>query len=329
MNKISILLTSYNIEGYIDVSIASVVAQEFPCDWELLIGDDGSTDGTIEKIEKWVGQYPNNIKLYQWTKDDCHGMLGSRAAINRANLLEKASGNYFIYLDGDDCWLGTDKLKVQYEILEKPENAECSCCGHDIEWFDEDTKLARPVKSLALESRKFTPEQYWHNRFYIHTNTILFRSKCKTLMLENTNRGFMNDTFITFCMLQYGSFYYIPQTWARYNITGRGLYTGATKAYKSIRDLVYSEKKHSINPKLETNEMVLTNVVRSLNAYDGKSEREKIKSLLENLDKNTFKFSHLVYAKAEKSPQIRLAIANVYIKYYFIRILNKLNILHL
>ena len=48
------MLTSYNLVDYIDTSIASVVNQEMPCDWELLIGDDGSNDGTVDKIKIWI-----------------------------------------------------------------------------------------------------------------------------------------------------------------------------------------------------------------------------------------------------------------------------------
>ena len=48
--KISVMITSYNLQDYIDAAIESVVRQEMPCDWEILIGDDGSTDGTVMQL---------------------------------------------------------------------------------------------------------------------------------------------------------------------------------------------------------------------------------------------------------------------------------------
>ena len=49
--KLSILITSYNLEEYISQAIESVVKQNMPFEWELLIGDDGSTDGTVDIIK--------------------------------------------------------------------------------------------------------------------------------------------------------------------------------------------------------------------------------------------------------------------------------------
>ena len=67
--KLSILLTSYNLVDNIDAAISSIVVQEMPFDWELLVGDDGSTDGTVEHVQEWVKKYPNNIQLIQHPRD--------------------------------------------------------------------------------------------------------------------------------------------------------------------------------------------------------------------------------------------------------------------
>ena len=77
--KLSVMITSYNLQDYIDAAIESVVRQEMPCDWEILIGDDGSTDGTVEHINRWIEKYPNNIKLFCHSREGDEGKLGSRA----------------------------------------------------------------------------------------------------------------------------------------------------------------------------------------------------------------------------------------------------------
>ena len=62
--KVSFLVTYYNQKEYVKQSMDSILAIDKPCEWEILVGDDGSTDGTIDEINKYVKQFPDNIKLY-------------------------------------------------------------------------------------------------------------------------------------------------------------------------------------------------------------------------------------------------------------------------
>ena len=160
MKKISVMLTSYNLVDYIDESISSVVNQDFPCDWELLIGDDGSNDGTIEKLKVWQSKYPENISYVVRDRPATKVKDGYRAAKNRAALLDQATGDYLIFLDGDDCWLGTEKIKTQFQILEDPANADCSCCAHNIQAY------------VIPENRKYSWALY-AVRFYKHVHPKL------------------------------------------------------------------------------------------------------------------------------------------------------------
>lgn len=296
MKTISILITTYNLENYIDESIRSVVSQQMPCDWELLVGDDGSTDGTVQRINKWVEKYPNNIKIFQWSKDEVHALNGFRSAANRAKLLEKASGDYIIYLDGDDCWLGTDKLKKQFEILEDSRNADCSCCGHNIYKVVESENVKREVISQKVTTRKFSKRQYYRCGMYVHTNTILFRSCCKDLMLETPYRGFLNDTFITFCMLQYGKMVYIPDVLALYNFTGTGLWTGAKKVFSKFRNVHLYDLEVNIDPQFEKTifDSLCGNMLTILKEYKT-DDIPVIAPLVQGLDAGVFKCTLALY----------------------------------
>lgn len=290
------MITSYNLEGYIGNAINSVVQQEIPCNWELLIGDDGSTDRTIEIIQSWVDKYPENIKLFQWLKDEGHSMNGFRAAANRALLLERAKGDYLIYLDGDDCWLGTDKLRRQFELLERPEYATCSCCGHNIYKYNVDDKTGFDMVSPRYGQRIFTKKDYYRHGMYIHTNTLLFRSCCKELMLDPINRCFLNDIFITFCMLQSGSMLYLPDAYAQYNITGTGLWTGGNRVYSRFRNMHLYDLERKIDPALEPLIFrgACSNMEVILNEYSS-ADIPKINPLVEGLDENIFQYTLRLY----------------------------------
>lgn len=246
------MLTSYNLVDYIDESISSVVNQEMPCDWELLIGDDGSTDGTIDKIREWQKKYPDHIRYKVNERPPSNVKDGYRAAKNRASLLEMSTGDYLIYLDGDDCWIGTEKLKTQFRILENPENVDCSCCAHNIQAYVIAENRKYNMTKETVPSRVFSLKEYW-SYYYFHTNTLLFRKECKELLLNPLYRTHLNDTFITFLVLQFGKVYYLDKVWAQYNMTGEGLWTGHSKIYGMLRNVTLYDLTLHADPSVKRN----------------------------------------------------------------------------
>lgn len=88
--KYSIVCAAYNVEKYIDATIASVIAQTEP-DWELIVVDDGSTDATASRIRRYAD---DRILLIQQANG------GVAAARNTA--LAAARGARFVILDADD-----------------------------------------------------------------------------------------------------------------------------------------------------------------------------------------------------------------------------------
>jgi len=108
--KVSILIPCYNRKAYIEQAIASAKIQD--CNnMEVIVVDDGSTDGSFELLEIMAGN--GEIKLF------CHpgrANKGQSAALNLA--ISKAKGEYICILDSDD-YLAEDKIASQLEILDK------------------------------------------------------------------------------------------------------------------------------------------------------------------------------------------------------------------
>lgn len=247
--ELSIMVTCYNCVDSIDAAIDSVIKQEKPFSWELLIGDDGSTDGTVEKITKWCERYPENIHLYSMDRNGKDEKSGLRAARNRANLLVNASGRYLAFLDGDDQLLGTDKFVKQLHILENDKKNIISCVAHNILAIESLSGKHYNMVEDNLDSGIVDTTKYW-NDMYFHTNTIVFRSDCKAMMLDKRYRDYLNDNFITFLILQYGSMYYINNVYAQYNITGSGLWTGKRRVYGCFRNVMLYDLERQINPNM-------------------------------------------------------------------------------
>lgn len=107
---VSIIMPCYNSESYIAVAIESVLAQSY-VNWELLITDDCSTDGSVGVIKQYIA-LDDRIKLYSTSKNTGH------PSEPRNISLKNSKGTYIAFLDSDDVWF-PDKLKEQIDFIER------------------------------------------------------------------------------------------------------------------------------------------------------------------------------------------------------------------
>jgi glycosyltransferase involved in cell wall biosynthesis len=105
---ISIVTTCYNLEGYIEKCITSILNQSYD-DIELIIVNDCSTDNSLTVIDKFL--YDTRIKLIN-NKEN----VG--AGKSRKIGIENCNGDYLILIDGDD-WITSDYLKILCETAKK------------------------------------------------------------------------------------------------------------------------------------------------------------------------------------------------------------------
>ncbi len=104
--KFSIIMPTYNCEKYIGEAVKSVLEQTY-ADFELIIVDDGSTDGTFAICEQIV-KGKDNVHLYAV----CHGGV----SVARNFGLEKACGEYVLFIDGDDSWKSDLLESIVYHV---------------------------------------------------------------------------------------------------------------------------------------------------------------------------------------------------------------------
>lgn len=123
---VSAIIIFLNEERFLEEAIASVLTQTYP-DWELLLVDDGSEDGSRALAQCYAARYPNKIRYYEHPGHQNRGMSASR------NLgVDHARGAYIAFCDADDVWL-PGKLEHQVEALQAfPEAA--MVCGPLIGW---------------------------------------------------------------------------------------------------------------------------------------------------------------------------------------------------
>lgn len=107
--KISIITPNFNYVRYIGELIESVISQNYN-NYEYIVVDDGSTDQSVEKIQKYVKKYPKQIKLIQQENK------GQTAAINVG--LRIASGDIIGWINSDDTYC-SDTFQKVIEAFEK------------------------------------------------------------------------------------------------------------------------------------------------------------------------------------------------------------------
>ena len=172
--RVSVLVTVYNLEKYVAQTLESVLEQETDFRFEILVGDDGSDDGTVDIVKDFISRYPGRIELYEKNREkDKQYNRVERSAANRLGLLARAKGKYCCFLDGDDYYIDKKKLQRQADILDDPANADCVLCAHNLYLSYEDGRMI-PLSS-AKKERKISLKEYW-TMMFIQANAMMFRN---------------------------------------------------------------------------------------------------------------------------------------------------------
>ena len=166
--KVSVVVHTFNHAEYIAEALDSVLMQRADFPFEVLVGDDGSTDGTREIIAGYARRHPDRV--FPLFPDEPMGHEGGQ--IFKA-LLERARGEYIALLDGDDHWLADDKLSLQVAVLDE---RDCAFCFHEtIVFFEDGTRDAQLFNAgQAPTTRLEDLLGAWNT---VATSSVLYRNR--------------------------------------------------------------------------------------------------------------------------------------------------------
>lgn len=128
--KVSILCMAFNHEKYIRNALEGFVNQKTDFDYEVIIHDDASTDGTADIIREYAEKYPHLIRAIYQTENK----YSQRVDIVRSIMVPVAEGEYYAICEGDDYWTDENKLQLQVDILDR--NPGYSACVHNCRKLD-------------------------------------------------------------------------------------------------------------------------------------------------------------------------------------------------
>jgi len=233
--KVSVLIITYNQSAFISQAIDSALAQKTTFAFEIVIGEDCSTDGTREIVEAYVSRYPGKIKpLFQ-----------SRN-LNKGNFIatyKACAGEYIAWLDGDDYWTDSCKLQKQANFLDH--HPDCSICFHKaLRVYENDNN-----KSIVLAPRqlkKFYGLEDLLAQNFIPTCSAMFRAGLFGEFPDWYHTTLQGDWPLHILNAHHGNIGYINEIMATYRTHNGGAWStqDATKDLKRIIDTYEILKKH-------------------------------------------------------------------------------------
>jgi glucosyltransferase len=182
--KVSIVCVAYNQKSYILKTLNSFVSQETTFDYEIIIGDDASTDGTTEIIQEFYQKYKNIVRPVFRTKN-----VGGKR--NLLSVLELVRSDYIAYCEGDDYWIDSKKLQKQFDFMEL--NLDVGLVWTDINIVDEqEDKVIQAVFANKKLPIFYNLQDILVNKPFFAPSTWFFRSKFSYFFCNN---DYIDGTF--------------------------------------------------------------------------------------------------------------------------------------
>lgn len=188
-------MKTYNHEKFIAKAIDSALVQEVNFPYEIVIGEDCSTDNTRNIVIDYKNKYPDKIRLLLHQEN-----IGMRK--NFMQLLKSCSGRYIAELEGDDYWTSSQKLQKQVDFLD--DNPEFSICFHPVRMcYDEATEEKRDIFPLNMKDVSTLEDLFEYN--FIPTCSVMYRNNLINEFPDWLYKLKMGDWSLHILNYQYGN----------------------------------------------------------------------------------------------------------------------------
>jgi glycosyltransferase involved in cell wall biosynthesis len=229
---VSVYMTTYNHEFYIRQAIEGVMMQKTDFEFELVIGEDCSTDKTREICFEYQKKYPDKIRVL-WSESNLHHIKGNGRRIN-----VRMRGEYIAYCEGDDYWIDPLKLQKQVDVMRRHPNVGFCYCGSKI--LDQSTGVIQSddIEHSIQPGLKAGTEYVHVNIFgrpgsgcltkesYVRTASAMIR--CCTLKRACLDEEILNwklrlgDVPLWLSLAMKSDVYYLPDEVSVYRMTKTG-----------------------------------------------------------------------------------------------------------
>ncbi len=230
-SRVSVLVMTYNHIEYINQAIDSALGQQTDFEYEILISEDDSTDGTRQRVIEYQNRFPDRVRLLLSDRN-----LKSNAVVARG--INDARGEYIALLDGDDYWTSPDKLQKQVDFLDT--HPGCSMCFHNASVVDA-TGVSLGSWTPPHQKEITTLDDIWLGN-YIATCATMFRRGLFGRIPDWYDDLFpITDWPLHILNAEHGDIGYINEILGAYRFHERGLYSPLTEAEKLNKTMQFYE----------------------------------------------------------------------------------------
>ena len=221
-NLISVVVCTYNQEDTIGRTLDSILMQQCHVPFEIIIGEDCSTDATLAICQHYAKEHPDIIRLFANSQN--RGLVD-----NYFDCLLAARGRYIADCAGDDFWTDSLKLEKEVHIMEKHPNVSMVLTRWN--WFDEYSLTATsgplppfPTGIVIKGSDMLEAIITQTNMNVFHLCTSLYRKDVFLKAYQENTFMFRHKEWVTediqiaLSMARYGDFFYLPDVTLNYSI---------------------------------------------------------------------------------------------------------------
>ena len=221
---LSICVRSYNQKDYLRQSIESILRQQVTFEYEILISDDCSTDGTIEMLREYKKKYPEKIRIIL-------GKTNIGGPENFRRVIEASNSRYVAFMDGDDYWIDDFKLQKQYNFMISHPNYVG--CFHNA-FVSTNGTCSLQLFNDELMDGHITYEEIVRKRWFMPTSSE-FVLREAIFFPEWYNTVPNDDYVINLSIALKGNFFYMPEVMSVYRKHSQNIST------------IYADKKMTYN----------------------------------------------------------------------------------
>ena len=230
---VTIASTTYNMEAYIGEALDSWLAQETTFPFDIVISDDGSTDGTCDVIRDYMLRY-SNIKLIST------GHIGKMPNFIRS--LKESNGKYVALCDGDDYWIDTKKLQKQFDFMEAhPDFSECFTNSYVLNIPTGERKIAKTHVWDVADTEGLLAHRDDDNVQMSpgHTSTFFYRNQFLQEYPEWMYGDVMTDFPLYMLMSRFGKAKFINEITSVYRHRSDGVSSKGWVFEKAVRRRIF------------------------------------------------------------------------------------------
>lgn len=212
---VTVIMVTYNHERYIRQAVESVLAQEAPFAYELVIVEDCSTDATRDIVCELARAHPERIRLRLSEKNQGYQHTFLKA-------IEEAPSPYVALLDGDDYWTSAHKLRRQVEYLDA--RPDCSLCFHNVDILFEGENRIEDGNPPDQKEHSTLADILDHD--FINTCSTVIRKEAFGTLPSWYAAENCPDWWLFVMAAQRGRLAYLPEKMAVYRVHSGGVWSG-------------------------------------------------------------------------------------------------------